>query len=128
MAMQLRRQSDNSLISDKIYFFEGWKPDHPKQAMKTTNNVTYLQDRGRMEWFAPVTFMFCDSLLTSPVDNMYALIRLARLRQWFVFTDKFGDVYNVRVRNAPLVPDRDENSSSVAIFYIDAELLMQGYE
>lgn len=129
MAMELRRTTDNSLISDKIFWFEGWAANHPKTDIgQTVNAVTYLQERGRMEWQATVTFMFCDSLPTSPADNRYALIRYARRREWLKFTDKDGDLYDVRVKNGPLVPERDENSSGVAIYYIDAVLLMRGYE
>lgn len=127
--MELRRSAGNTLISDKIFWFEGWVPNHPKTDIgQTVNAVTYLQNRGRMEWQATVTFMFCDLLPTSPAENRYTLIRLARAREWLKFTDKDGDIYDVRVKNGPLVPERDDDSPLVPIYYIDAVLLMKGYE
>lgn len=129
MVMELRRGSGNSLISDQIFFFDGWKPEHPKTDIgKTVNSVTYLQERGRLEWVAPVTFRFTDLTPSSTIEDMYTLIRLARRREWLEFTDKFGEEYDVRVKNAPLVPERDEDSPLDAIFFVEAHLLARGYE
>lgn len=127
MVMQLRRSLDNSLISDKIFFFDGWIPDYADPELKTVNNVTYLQERGRMEWVAPVTFMFCNELSTSPISKMYSFIRQARKREWFKFTDKYGVTYDVRVKKK-LTPERDNDSPQVAIFYLEAQLLAKGFE
>lgn len=125
--MELRRQSDNSLISDKIYESTGWKEKYPNPVLETTNAVTYLQDRGRMEWINTVTFMFSDVLATSTLENMYTLKRLARRRQWLLFTDKQGAQYEVRVRGIPN-DERDDESPLVEIRYLECALLMRGYE
>ena len=125
--MRLRRKADGLILSDKIQDFSGWKPDFPDPALKTVNNVTYLQRRGRMEWVAPVTFMFCDEFPNSTVNRMYAVIRSARNRVWMTFKDRFGDTYDVRIRNVP-VPERAPNSPYVPVFYLDCDLLMKGFE
>jgi hypothetical protein len=125
--MVLRRKENNVILSDKVQFFGGWKPDYPDPALKTVNNVTYLQRRGRMEWVCPVTFMFCDSFPNSTVSKMYATIRAARNRVWMTFTDRFGDTYDVRIKNVP-VPERAPNSPYVPVLYLDCDLLMRGFE
>ena len=125
--MRLTRKADGLILSDKIQDFSGWKPDYPDPALKTVNNTTYLQRRGRMEWVAPVTFMFCDEFPNSKVAKMYTVIRSARNRVWMTFKDRFGDTYDVRIRNVP-VPERAPNSPYVPVFYLDCDLLMRGFE
>ena len=125
--MRLTRKADGLILSDKIQDFSGWKPDYPDPALKTVNNVTYLQRRGRMEWVAPVTFMFTDEFPNSTIAKMYTTIRAARNRNWLTFKDRFGDTYDVRIRNVP-VPERAPNSPYVPVFYLDCDLLLKGYE
>lgn len=133
MVMELRRYATNALITNAIYNFEKWDSKYPDPVLETVNGVTYLQKRGRMEWLAEVTFVFCDTYTGtggkpySPVDNMWLLQRLARDLEWLRFTDKFGDTYNVRMRGKPDV-ERDGDSPQVYIAYMDATLLMGGYE
>lgn len=122
MAMKIVRSSTGKTLSNKIEFFDGWKPDYPEPAFKTTNNVTYLQRRGRLEWVGEVTFAFCDSYPSSNLDRMYELIRAARRNEAFRFTDRSGDTYTVRVKNVP-VQERDE-SRTAEYYYLDCDLLL----
>ena len=125
--MVLKRKNDGLILSDKVQFFGGWLPDYPDPALKTVNNVTYLQKRGRMEWVAPVTFMFADAFPNSTIAKMNATIRAGRNRVWMTFRDRFGDTYDVRIKNVPL-PERAPNSPYVPVFYLDCDLLMRGFE
>lgn len=125
--MRLTRKADGLILSDKVQHFGGWKPDFPDPALKTVNNVTYLQRRGRMEWVAPVTLMFCNEFPDSKVNKMWTVIRSARNRVWMTFKDRFGDTYDVRIKNVP-VPERAPNSPYVPVFYLDVDLLMRGFE
>jgi hypothetical protein len=125
--MVLTRKDSGVILSDKVQYFGGWKPDFPDPALKTVNNVTYLQKRGRMEWVCPVTLMFTDEFPRSNIAKMYATIRAARNRVWMTFRDRFGDTYDVRIKNVP-VPERAPNSPYVPVFFLDCDLLMKGFE
>lgn len=133
MVMQLRRRATGALITDAIYEFGTWDVKYPDPILETVTGVTYMQKRGRMEWILDVTFVFCDTYNGasgkpySPIANMYLLQRLARNLEWLRFTDKFGLTYDVRLRGKPDL-ERDGNSPQVAIYYVDATLLMAGYE
>lgn len=131
MVMQLRRRSDNLLITNAIDWFEGWNEKYMGDPLETVNGVTYLQRRGRMEWIGAVTFVFSDrfagTAYTSPLANMYLLKRLARNTEWLRFTDKWGGTYDVRVRGNPTT-ERDSDAKADAVFYLDCDLLMRGYE
>lgn len=125
--MVLKRKDTGVILSDKIHPFRGWINDSPNMVLKTANNVTYLQQRGRMEWYAPVTLLFCDEFPNSTIANMYTTIRAARNRVWLTFNDRFNVVYDVRIKNVPK-PDREQNSPYVPFFYLDVELLAKGFE
>lgn len=125
--MVLKRKDTGAILSDKIPTFRGWINDSPNPALKTVNNVTYLQKRGRMEWVAPVTLLFCDEFPNSNIANMYATIRAARNRVWLTFNDRFNTLYDVRIKNVPK-PDREQNSPYIPVFYLDVELLARGFE
>lgn len=127
MVMLLRRRSDLSTISDSIEWFSGWQEKYPEPVLETVNGVTYLQKRGRMEWYADVEFMFSDNLPNSTVDDMYLLKRYARNLEWLRFTDRFGDIYDVRVRGIPET-ERDDAAPLDPVFHMTCRLLIAGYE
>lgn len=125
--MLLTRKDNGVILSDKVQYFGEWQPDYPDPALKTVNNVTYLQRRGRMEWVAPVTFMFSDSFPNSTIAKMYATIRAARNRVWLTFKDRNGDIYDVRIKNVPK-PEPAPNTPYIPVRYLDCDLLMAGFE
>ena len=124
------RESTGTVLSDQMDFFRGWESDYPEPAIKTVNNVTVLQRRGRMEWVAHVTFAFCDEFSgpsgRSSKARMHTLIRSARRNEWFIFTDRWGATHRVRCKVVPK-PERDENPR-IEYFYLDLELLLEGFE
>ena len=129
MSARIVREATGTVLSDKMHFFDGWFPDYPDPtATKTVNNVTVFQRRGRMEWIAKVTFVFCDDFpgAESSVARMFTLLRSARRNEWFKFRDRRGEVYRVRVKGVPQ-PERDEDRST-EYYYLDLDLLLEGYE
>lgn len=125
--MVLTRKDNGVILCDKIQFYGEWQPDYPDPALKTVNNVTYLQRRGRMEWVCPVTLMFCDEFPNSTINKMWATIRAARNRVWMTFKDRHGVTYDVRIKNVPK-PEPAPNTPYVPVRFLDVDLLQKGFE
>lgn len=127
MAARIIREATGTVLSDKMDFFHGWISDHPDQSsIKTVNNVTVFQPRGRLEWIARVTFAFCNAFPNSSLARMATLRRAARRGERFFFVDRYNQAYLVRVKGTPQ-PERDEDAST-EYYYLDLDLLVDGFE
>jgi len=123
--MRLVRASDGFLYCDHVQF-AAEVADGVLNRLKTTNNASYVQPWGGLEWGFDVTLLFSSGIPTANLAKRLALIRAIHRKERLRFDFRDGNSYPVEV--AGYEWEKDTESGVTEVYYVDALLVRKDAE
>lgn len=118
--MKLVRASDGALICDYVEFAE--EADSAQvNDLTTTNNRTFVQPWGGLEWGFDVTLTFFSSVPSASLARRHMLIRAWHRKQRLLFTFRDGETYPVEIVTRE--GEKDPDSRNEQVYHEDVMLV-----